>query len=86
MDPINLQIKYLDGKTKDVCTGASDLIAFESRFDMSIAKLNSDLRLTHLFYLAWHCESRTGATATDFEAWCELVAGVDVPDPKELEG
>jgi hypothetical protein len=85
MDPINLQIKYLDGTTKDVSTGASDLIAFESRFDMSIVKLNSDLRLTHLFYLGWHCESRTGATTADFEKWCELVAGVDVLDPKELE-
>jgi hypothetical protein len=83
MEPINLQIKFLDGTIKDVATGASDLIAFELRFDMSIVKLNSDLRLTHLFYLGWHVDSRTGGTNADFETWCDLVSGVDVPDPKE---
>jgi hypothetical protein len=82
MDPINLQIQFLDGSTKDVATVASDLIAFEVRFDMSVVKLNSDLRLTHLFFLAWHVEKRTGATVADFEAWCDLLSSVDVPAPK----
>ena len=86
MDPINLQIKFLDGSTKDVCTVASDLIAFESKFDMSVVKLNSDLRLTHLFFLAWHVEKRTGVTVADFEAWCESVSSVDVPAPKGSKG
>jgi hypothetical protein len=86
MDPINLQIKFLDGSTKNVSTVASDLIAFESRFDMSIVKLNSELRLTHLFFLAWRVEERTGATVANFEPWCELVASVDIPAPKGSKG
>ena len=86
MDPINLQIAFLDGSTKDVSTVASDLIAFESRFDMSITKLNSDLRLTHLFFLAWHVEKRTGATVLEFDAWCDTISSVDVPAPKGSKG
>lgn len=86
MDPINLQIKFLDGSEKDVSTVASDLIAFESKFDMSITKLNSDLRLTHLFFLAWHTEKRSGATVLEFDSWCDTVSSVDVPTPKGSKG
>lgn len=74
MNPIALTVTFLDGTEKKVEAVASDLLAFESHFDMSIVKLQSEIRLTHLFFLAWHALKRLGETADDFDKWCEGVS------------
>lgn len=74
MNPIDLRILFLDG-TEDVVTAlAADLIAFEAKFDMSVARLEKDVRLTHLFFLAWHALKRQGKTKEEFEKWAEEVS------------
>lgn len=80
---INLQITYADGTTKEVEAGAPDIVAFESKFDLSIARLEKDFRLTHLFYLAWHVDKRTGATKAEFDAWLETVTLVEAAAQKK---
>ena len=52
MNPINLQVQFIDGSTADCVAIATDLIAFESHFDLSVARLEKEIRLTHLFFLA----------------------------------
>jgi len=74
MNPINLQVKFLDDSTADCVAIAADLIAFESHFDLSVARLEKEIRLTHLFFLAWHVQTRTGLTAETFEKWIESVS------------
>jgi hypothetical protein len=37
-------------------------------------KLQTDVRLTHLFFLAWHALKRAGETTLEFEPWCETVS------------
>jgi hypothetical protein len=76
MNPINLQITYLDETTADCSAVAADLIAFEARFDLSVARLEKEVRLTHMFFLAWHSLKRTGKTTDEFEKWVESVAMV----------
>lgn len=83
MDPINLQVTFLDGTNTIVSTTAADLIAFESHFDLSIARLNSEIRLTHLFYIAWHVQKRTKTTELDFEQWTETVSLVTEAESKK---
>lgn len=83
MDPINLQVVFADGTTANCITTASDLIAFESRFDLSVARLQSEIRLTHLFYIAWHVQKRTKVTDLDFEQWTELVSLVKEAESKK---
>jgi hypothetical protein len=73
MDPINLQIVYLDGRTVDVSAVAADMVAFERHFDLSVARIGEDVRLEHLFFLAWHAEKRGGQTQTSFDEWIDLV-------------
>jgi hypothetical protein len=34
------------------------------------------VRLTHMFFLAWHALKRTGHTTDDFEKWVESVSMV----------
>ena len=83
MQPLNLQIQFIDGKTEDVSTTAADYIKFESHFDKSITALGDDVRLTYLFFLAWAASKRTGKTDLDFDAWSELVGMVGESEPKK---
>ena len=83
MQPLNLQIQFIDGKTEDVSTTAADYIKFESHFDKSITALGDDVRLTYLFFLAWAASKRTGKTELDFDAWSELVGMVGESEPKK---
>jgi hypothetical protein len=83
MNPIDLRVTFLD-KTEEVVTAlAADLIAFEGKFDMSVSRLGNDVRLTHLFFLAWHALKRAGKTSEDFEKWTESVSMVTGEDPKK---
>jgi hypothetical protein len=79
----NLQILFNDGTTRDVVGKAADVVAFEERFDLSMASLQNNVRMTHLFFLAWHVEKRTGATSDDFEKWLESVDMVQAGEQKK---
>lgn len=81
---INLRISYLDGNFKEITCGASDLVKFEDKFNISVARIQEEVRITHLLFLAWSAEVRTKATALDFDAWTETVetVGASEIDPK----
>jgi hypothetical protein len=83
MNPINLQVTYIDETTADCSAIAADLIAFESHFDLSVARLHSDIRLTHMFFLAWHALKRTNKTTDEFDKWVESVSMVAEAEPKK---
>ena len=83
MNPINLQVTYIDETTAECSAIAADLIAFEARFDLSVARLEKEVRLTHMFFLAWHALKRTGQTTDEFEKWVESVAMVSEPTVKK---
>jgi hypothetical protein len=77
MNPINLRVNFIDGTSEEVTALAVDLIAFESHFDMSVASMGKEVRLTHLFFLAYNVLRRTGKTGDDsFEKWAESVSMV----------
>lgn len=82
MNPIELTVGYLDGSEETVSAVAADLIAFESKFDLSIARLEKEMRLTHLLFIAWNVLNRTGKTKEEFETWAEKVAGVSQVEGK----
>lgn len=86
MNPIDLTVVYLDGSEETVSAVAADLIAFESHFDLSIARLEKELRLTHLVFMAWHVLKRTGKTKEEFEPWTSKVSGVSQAEGKGSEG
>lgn len=79
---INLDITYKDGNTKSVSAEAIDIVAFEGKFDLSMARLDKEVRLTHLLWLAWHVEKRTGQKI-EFEKWLETVDQVAAADTKK---
>jgi hypothetical protein len=83
MNPINLRIHLIDGSEHEVSAIAADLIAFEARFDLSVARLEKEIRLTHLFFLAWSAAKRTGLTSDEFEKWIESVNNVAEANQKK---
>lgn len=81
---LNLRIEYITTGVKEITCSASDLVAFEAKFNLSVTKLGDETKLTHLLYLAWASEKRTKATALEFEAWVDTVVtvGASELDPK----
>jgi hypothetical protein len=73
---INLQVVFEGGVTKEVVCNAADLVAFEDKFDVSIATISAETRLSHLLFLTWHSEKRTGGTKDTFDKWLESVESV----------
>lgn len=80
---INLQITFADKTKKLVTSNVADLIAFESKFDLSVSRLEKEVKLTHLLYLAWHAEKRTKATELEFDAWVETIETVEAQEAKK---
>ena len=78
----NLLVTFLDGTNREVSGIAADLVAFEAHFDLSVARLNQDMKITHLLWLAWHVLKRTGESKHTFDKWVESVEGVEASDPK----
>jgi hypothetical protein len=80
---ISLRVDYLSGESKEITCSASDLVKFEDKFNLSISKLEDEMKFTHLLFLAWASESRTKQTDKDFDTWVELVSSVGAgSDPK----
>jgi hypothetical protein len=80
MNQLNLRIELSDGTVIEVLSSAGDIVKWESHFDLGVDKLE---KVTHLLYLAWLGVTRVKKTAEDFDSWIELVAKVEVTDPKD---
>jgi hypothetical protein len=80
MNQLNLRIELSDGTVIEVLSSAGDIVKWETYFDLGIDKLE---KVTHLLYLSWLAVVRLKKTAETFENWIELVATVEVADPKE---
>jgi len=80
---VNLNVKFADGTAKEVNAIAADLVAFETKFDLSVAKLEQNVKLTHLLFIAYNQQSRTKQTALDFDEWVTTVESIETITPKK---
>lgn len=64
---IRLKVHYSDGNAKDVEATFADFVAFERTWQRSVMKMEQEMRLTDLAWLAWHAEKRTKATQKVFD-------------------
>jgi hypothetical protein len=77
---INLRLTYEGKEPKEITCSARDLVAFEEKFDRSVAKLENEFRITDLFFLAWHSEHRRGDSKKSFEDWLDTVELVEASE------
>ncbi len=81
---LNLQLTYKDKTEKQLTATAAEFVAFETKFDMSITRLEKEAKLTHFFFMAYSVEKNTEAidAKVTFEDWLKTVENVEVKNPK----
>lgn len=77
-----LEVELEDGNKLDVKINMADMVKFESHFNLSIARLGQEMKVSHLLWLAWASLTRQKQTSADFEAWVDGVATIGATDPK----
>ena len=81
---IFLEVEYATGEKVNVAASAVDLMKFEEKFELSIIRLEKEVKLTHLMFLAWASLYRQKLVKTEFEEWAATVStiGLSDNDPK----
>lgn len=77
---INLRLTYENQEPKEIVCSARDLVAFEEKYDRSVAKFETEFKLTDLLYLAWHSEHRQKVTKKEFNEWLDEVESVEASE------
>lgn len=76
---IALTVKYNDGRSQDVEARFADFVGFERTWQRSVARFETEIRLTDLAWLAWHVETRENRTSLKFDPdWIATVLTVEV--------
>jgi hypothetical protein len=76
---MTMAVTYTDGSGADVVVSAPDLVAFEREFDRSVARFESEVKLTDICWLAWHRLHRD-KKAGGFDEWLETLESVEISD------
>ncbi len=81
---MTLRIELVDGSVEEVTCGARDFVAFEEKYERSVARFEQELKLTDLLFMAWHALTRLKKTSKDFNAWLDDVEAIEPSeqDPK----
>lgn len=81
---IILRVELNDGSSEEVVCGAPDFVAFEDKYQRSIVRFEQEMKITDLFFLAWHSLQRRKKTDKSFEDWLNEVEAIEPSetDPK----
>jgi hypothetical protein len=78
---IALKITFNNGTQVDADAVFADFVAFERTWNRSVAKLEQELRLTDIAWLAWHSEKRRMKTTEPFDpTWLNTVETVEIAE------
>ena len=80
---MNAVVEYADGSVADVVISAPDFVAFETKYDRSVARFATEIKFTHICWLAWHRLHRD-KKAGEFEAWLDTIDGVSLEETEEI--
>jgi len=76
---INLTVTYNDGTTRDVQAVFADFVGFERTWQRSVARFETEIRLTDLAWLAWSAETRNKNTDKKFDPdWIQTIENVEI--------
>jgi hypothetical protein len=70
---LGLTVHGTDGKKRLAVVAFADFVKYEEVHDKSMAKVETEMKVRDLAWLAWHCEKRNKVTALDFDAWLDTV-------------
>jgi hypothetical protein len=78
-----LLIHGTDGTPRKSVAEFADFIKFEEVHNISMAKIEDNLKVRDLAWLGWHSEKRRGKTALSFDAWIETVESIAIDSGEE---
>jgi hypothetical protein len=70
---LGLTVHGTDGKKRLAVVAFADFVKYEEEHNISMAKVEAQMRVRDLAWLAWHSEKRNKVTALEFDAWIETV-------------
>lgn len=83
---ISLRVTYNDDTTSDVDAVFADFVSFERTWQRSVARFESEIRLTDLAWLAWSAETRAKQTSLKFDPdWIGTVRNVEIREDVEVD-
>ena len=83
---IALKVVFNDGTTQEVDAVFADFVAFERTWTRSVARLETEIRLTDLAWLCWHSLTRLRKTALKFDPeWIGTVETVEIREEEPQE-
>lgn len=78
---IKLFVTYNDGTSRDVDAVFADFVGFERTWQRSVARFETEIRLTDLAWLAWSAETRAKNTDKKFDPdWITTITNVEIGD------
>jgi hypothetical protein len=81
---MNLTVTYADESATDVAVSVADFVAFETKYDRSVAKFEQEFKLTDMCWLAWHRLHKMDPKVGEFDAWLEKVDSVEFKAVEEI--
>ena len=80
---LGLLVHANDGKQRLAVVQYADFCAFEEVHNCSMAKIEAEMKIRDLGWLAWHCEKRNKLHNLSFEVWREGVDMVSLGDSED---
>jgi hypothetical protein len=80
---MNAKVEYADGSVADVVISAPDFVAFETKYDRSVARFATEIKFTDICWLAWHRLHRDKKVG-EFEPWLETIDGVNLEETEDI--
>lgn len=73
---LRLTVHFNDGRETTVVVPPIVQVAFERHYKIGIPELDGQLRLEHLYWLAFETLRKRGDATADFDIWLDTVAGI----------
>ena len=67
-----------EGESRNSLAEFVDFVKYEEVHNVSMSKVEQDIKVRDLAWLAWHSEKRRNKTALDFNAWLEQVSNISL--------
>lgn len=80
---IAIKVGGTDGSTRRSVAEFADFCKFEEHHNISMARVEDNLKVRDLAWLAWHSEKRRQVTALDFDTWLGTIESLSLDTEDE---
>jgi hypothetical protein len=80
---LGLTVHTHDGKKRTAVVQFADCVKYEEVHNISMSKVEEDMKIRDLAWLAWHCEKRNKLHSLDFDSWLETIENISIGNESE---